>query len=213
MKRAYHLIWKIVRFLLIGICGCISFCITAYWIIYVISLKRYPHTYVISDVTLQRVIIDGDSLLSGKKLYLMKTGLREGTRTEIHPSIYYDAVDHFPNVSEDSLMNIFIETEYGICLNDCFSSIVPYGSGGSYDMLTLYGQDTIWSVLWDNDIKIHERFLRGEEIYHFIEPENCCLFSLNETDSVPHKIRFVFPDRVIEKTVNNTLKHYTVRYR
>ena len=208
MKHLRHFL----LFLIKGSLFTLLFCITAYWIIYVISLKRYPHTYVISDVTLQRVIIDGDSLLSGKKLYLMKTGLREGTRTEIHPSIYYDAVDHFPNVSEDSLMNIFIETEYGICLNDCFSSIVPYGSGGSYDMLTLYGQDTIWSVLRDNDIKIHERFLRGEDIYHFIEPENCCLFSLNETDSIPHKIRFVLPDRVIEGTVNNTPKHYTVRY-
>ena len=207
MKHLRHFL----LFLIKGSLFTLLFCIIAYGLIYVTSLKRYPQTYVISDVTLQRVIIDGDSLFSDKKLYLMKTSMKWGKRTEIHPGIYYDGLPPFPDGSEDSLMNIFVETEYGVCLNNSFFSIVPYESEEGTYPIFLYGQDTI-DVFWRYDMKTQEEFLRGEG-KEFLRPlVNYCLFSLNETDSVPHKIRFVFPDRVIEKTVNNTPKHYTVRY-
>lgn len=210
MRRAHHLIWKIVRFLLIGTCGCILFCIIAYGLIYVTSLKKYPQTYVISDVALQRVIIDGDSLFSGKKLYLMKTSLKEGTRTEIHPGIYYDGLPPFPDGSEDSVLNIYIETKHGTQLNDMFETTTC--DSMKYGNADLYGLDTLLYVFCDHDIRAQEKFLTNDGVLYFRPLKTYSLFSLNETDSFPHKIRFVFPDRVIEKTVNNTPKYYTVKY-
>lgn len=206
MKHLRHFL----LFLIKGSLFTLLFCIIAYGLIYVTSLKRYPQTYVISDVTLQRVIIDGDSLFSDKKLYLMKTSMKWGKRTEIHPGIYYDGLPPFPDGSEDSMMSIYIETEHGAQLNDSFEAI-PCDST-KYGNVDLCGTDTLQYVFCNHDIRTQEKFLTNDGVLYFNTLKTFSLFSLNETDSIPHKIRFVFPDRVIEGTVNNTPKHYTVRY-
>lgn len=140
----------------------------------------------------------------------MKTSMKGGERTEIHPSIYYGGIPPFPDGSEDSVLNIYIETDYGVKLNDLFEAI-PFDSM-EYTNTILYGPDTLQFVYCDHDIKEQEKFLTNGDVRIFRTHKTSALFSLNETDSVPHKIRFVFPDRVIEKAVNNTPQHYTVKY-
>lgn len=208
MERRSYVIWRAFRILLKGIVGCVLLCIITYVVIYVISLKKFPQTYIISDVSLQRIIIDGDTLLSDKKLYLMKTSIKWG-KTESHPDIYYGGLPPFPGGSEDSVMRIYIDTEQGKCLNENFTAIPCNQEYGTID---LYGPDTLRSVICNHDVGNQQLFLLDEGRLSFNALANYCVFSLNNTDSIPQKIRFVFPDRVIEKTVNNTPRHYTVRY-
>ena len=188
-----------------GIVGCILLCIITYVGIYVTSLKEFPQTYVISDVSLQRIIIDGDTMLSGKKIYLMKTSIKWG-KTETHPDIYYGGLPPFPGGSEDSVMRIYINTEQGGCLNESFTAIpcdLEYGT------IDLFGQDTLRSVICKHDISNQELFLLDKGRLSFNNLTSYCLLYLNNKDSIPQTIRFVFPDRVIERDVNNVPKHYT----
>lgn len=199
---------NIARILLMGIVGCILLCLIIYGLIYVTSLKEFPQTYVISDVSLQRIIVDEDTLLSDKRIYLMKTSIKWG-KTETHPDIYYGGLPPFPGGSEDSVMRIYIYTEQGRCMNESFTTI-PYDHGcGTID---LYGPDTIRSVICNHDISNQELFLLDEGRLHFNNLTSYCLFFLNDKESIPQTIRFVFPDRVIEGDVNNVPKHYTISH-
>ena len=165
--------------------------------------KKIPLSYSIKDVSLQRITID-DSILSNKKIYLWTTQIEVG-KTKILP-FYYGGTPPFPEGCEDSIISLSIESEDGICLNDKFHSIIPYEGGKETDMVRICGSDTIEEIRWARDISIQIDILQKGHDWRGLYKK--CLLIFEDSDTIPHIIRFTFPDRKVESMVNNTPIHY-----
>ena len=166
---------------------------------------KIPQSYRIKDVSFQRIIIDEDSILSPKKIYLWTTQI-EVAKTKILP-FYYGGTPPFPEGCEDSIISLSIESEDGICLNDKFHSIIPMDEKDKRGRLVqLCGTDTINYVWWNRDVAAQKEDLgKGRDFRSFLP---CCLLIFEDSDTIPHAIRFTFPDRKVESMVNNTPIHY-----
>ena len=166
---------------------------------------KIPQSYRIKDVSFQRIIIDEDSILSPKKIYLWTTQIEVG-KTKILP-FYYGGTPPFPEGCEDSIISLSIESEDGICLNDKFHSIIPMDEKDKRGRLVqLCGTDTINYVWWNRDVAAQKEDLgKGRDFRSFLP---CCLLIYEDSDTIPHIIRFTFPDRKVESMVNNTPIHY-----
>ena len=165
---------------------------------------KIPQSYRIKDVSFQRIIIDEDSILSPKKIYLWTTQIEVG-KTKILP-FYYGGTPPFPEGCEDSIISLSIESEDGICLNDKFHSIIPYEGGKETDMVRICGSDTIEEIRWARDISIQIDILQKGHDWRGLYKK--CLLIFEDSDTIPHIIRFTFPDRKVESMVNNTPIHY-----
>ena len=95
--------------------------------------EKIPQSYRIKDVSLQRIAIDEDSILSNKKIYLWTTQIEVG-KTKLLP-FYCGGALPFPKGCEDSIISLSIENKDGICLNDKFHSIIPHEGGKGTDMV------------------------------------------------------------------------------
>ena len=166
---------------------------------------KIPQSYRIKDVSFQRIIIDEDSILSPKKIYLWTTQIEVG-KTKILP-FYYGGTPPFPEGCEDSIISLSIESEDGVCLNDKFHSIIPMDEKDKRGRLVqLCGTDTINYVWWNRDVAAQKEDLgKGRDFRSFLP---CCLLIYEDSDTIPHIIRFTFPDRKVESMVNNTPIHY-----
>jgi hypothetical protein len=166
---------------------------------------KIPQSYRIKDVSFQRIAIDEDSILSNKKIYLWTTQIEVG-KTKILP-FYYGGTPPFPEGCEDSIISLSIESEDGICLNDKFHSIIPMDEKDKRGRLVqLCGTDTINYVWWNRDVAAQKEDLgKGRDFRSFLP---CCLLIFEDSDTIPHIIRFTFPDRKVESMVNNTPIHY-----
>ena len=167
--------------------------------------KKIPLSYSIKDVSLQRIAIDEDSILSNKMIYLWTTQI-EVAKTKILP-FYYGGTPPFPEGCEDSIISLSIESKDGVCLNDKFHSIIPMDEKDKRGRLVqLCGTDTINYVWWNRDVAAQKEDLgKGRDFRSFLP---CCLLIYEDSDTIPHTIRFTFPDRKVESMVNNTPIHY-----
>ena len=165
---------------------------------------KIPLSYSIKDVSFQRIAIDEDSILSNKMIYLWTTQIEVG-KTKLLP-FYYGGTPPFPEGCEDSIISLSIESEDGICLNDKFHSIIPYEGGKGTDMVRICGSDTIEEIRWARDISIQIDILQKGLDWRGLYKK--CLLIFEDSDTIPHIIRFTFPDRKVESMVNNTPIHY-----
>ena len=166
---------------------------------------KIPQSYRIKDVSFQRIIIDEDSILSPKKIYLWTTQIEVG-KTKILP-FYYGGTPPFPEGCEDSTISLSIESKDEVCLNDKFHSIIPMDEKDKRGRLVqLCGTDTINYVWWNRDVAAQKEDLgKGRDFRSFLP---CCLLIFEDSETIPHTIRFTFPDRKVESMVNNTPIHY-----
>ena len=164
--------------------------------------KKIPLSYSIKDVSLQRIAIDEDSILSNKMIYLWTTQI-EVAKTKRLPFLY-GGRPPYREGCEDSIISLSIESEDGVCLNDKFHSMKE-GNGGKITNMQLLGSDTI-KVLWNKDLTKQKEILqKGHHVNLALEK---CLLIYEDSDTIPHIIRFTFPDKKVESMVNNTPIHY-----
>ena len=113
--------------------------------------KKIPLSYSIKDVSLQRIAIDEDSILSNKMIYLWTTQI-EVAKTKRLPFLY-GGRPPYREGCEDSIISLSIESEDGVCLNDKFHSIIPMDEKDKRGRLVqLCGTDTINYVWWNRDV-------------------------------------------------------------
>ena len=168
--------------------------------------KKIPLSYSIKDVSLQRITIDEDSILSNKKIYLWTTQI-EIAKTKRLSVIKYGGIPPYREGCEDSIISLSIESKDGVCLNDKFHSIIPMDEKDKRGRLVqLCGTDTINYVWWNRDVAAQKEDLgKGRDFRSFLP---CCLLIFEDSETIPHTIRFTFPDRKVESMVNNTPIHY-----
>ena len=167
---------------------------------------KIPQSYSIKDVSFQRIAIDEDSILSNKMIYLWTTQI-EIAKTKRLSVIKYGGIPPYREGCEDSIISLSIESKDEVCLNDKFHSIIPMDEKDKRGRLVqLCGTDTINYVWWNRDVAAQKEDLgKGRDFRSFLP---CCLLIYEDSDTIPHTIRFTFPDRKVESMVNNTPIHY-----
>lgn len=171
------------------------------------SCTYIPMSYRITDVSMQRIMLDSDSDSANNMVYLLGAKLSTAKK-KLLPSIYYGGLPPFPDGSIDSILNISIESQDGTCLNNNFISYNET-DGTHPQSINLIGADTI-RVYKNLSIDLFREILqRGPNWIK--KTEVYCMLILDKSGAMPQIVHFVFSDRKLTRDVQETPMHYSVR--
>ena len=161
-------------------------------------------SYRITDVSMQRIMLDSDSDSANNMVYLLGAKLSTAKK-KLLPGIYYGGLPPFQDGSIDSILNISIESQDGTCLNNNFISYNET-DGTHPQFINLIGADTI-RVYKNLSIDLFREILqRGPNWIK--KTEVYCMLILDKSGAMPQIVHFVFSDRKLTRDVQETPMHY-----
>lgn len=162
---------------------------------YLIACYKTYHSYKITGIHMQRVIIDNDSSLRNRKVYLISTDTKKEKDRYIR-LMHCCATQYEPcPKSSDTICDASILTEQGLHINNHFTTLSSIHSLRNSSETLQVESDADWII---------SSFIKWRKV----QPRNKILLILTDTTQVPSVIQIQLQDRTIKSIVNNLPVHY-----